>query len=190
MKHTDFWEKEKELKTEAINELAKAIEAHGGKYVWCDEEGEVPEDADLPFCCVFLDSGPIDVKIKSIKHDEKGWWIEGETIDEWCPCDVSVDDLYDISSASQIDNIIDAIPATKEVDDVTITKPRDLRSRIVVDSEDLATRGFNGENLTEEQFEEIGAKMFNYYLDGEFYEDMQEACWVLEIPRIEEETEE
>ena len=189
MKCTDFWQKERDLKKTAIEELDNALKAHKGRYSWCDEDGEIPEGVETPCICVFLDNvGPTDVNIKEVIHDKRGWWFSCEETEYGN--DIEFQDPYDISCAFQIQTITELIPETKKVKDVTIVEPRNLRSRIVVDSEDLAMRGFNGENLTEEQFEEIGAKMFNYYLDGEFYEDMQEACWVLEIPRIEEETEE
>lgn len=187
MKHTEFYEQEKELKRIAIRELAKAVEAHGGRYEWCDEDGNFPEDAQPPYVCVFLDSGPTDVKIASVIHDDKGWYVSGESTDEYCPCDVTIDDLQDIVSASQIQNITEAIPATEEVDDATVLYPHIV---VYVDGDDLKQRGFDGDNVTSEQLEEIASHMRNYYLDGEFYNDMEEACNVLDIPELEEDDEE
>ena len=187
MKHTEFYEQEKELKRIAIRELAKAVEAHGGRYEWCDENGNFPEDAQPPYVCVFLDSGPTDVKIASVIHDDKGWYVSGESTDEYCPCDVTIDDLQDIVSASQIQNITEAIPATEEVDDATVLQPQAIGW---LDGDDLEVRDFDSEKVTNEQLQQIASKMLDYYLDGEFYSIMEDACRELDIPKVEEDDEE
>lgn len=185
MKCTDFWQKERILKTSALEELNKALEAHNHRYSWCDEDGEIPEDVETPCICVFLDNvGPTDVNIKEVIHDNRGWWFSCE--EKEYGGDITFYDPYEICDAFSIQIITEMIPETKKVKDVTIIESKNLRSHIVLDSEDLAMRGFDGKDLTEEQFEQIGAMMLDYYQDGEFYEDMEGACFELGVPRLNE----
>ena len=178
------------MKTAALKELEKAIAAHGGKYEWVDEDDCFPEDAQPPCVCFLRDSGPVDAEIRSIYVDSTRWEIYARTVDEYNPIDFMSWDPYEICGAFQIQTITEAVPATDKVDDVTITPPKNIKSRIVVDADDLKMRDYDGSRLTSEQFEEIGAKMLSYYLDGAFYDDMMEACFILGIPALENEQEE
>lgn len=187
MKCTDFWEKEKELKRTALRELAEAIKAHGGRYAWCDEDGDIPEGIEAPCVCVFMDYGPTDVIIKEIVHDEKGWWFSGETTDEYSS-EITFDEPYDIADAYAIQTITQKVPETDEVKDATVPQPQVVS---LLDQDDLKQRGFDGSHITNEQLAEIASKMNNYYLDYSFWDDMESACKDYNVPRLnEEETEE
>jgi hypothetical protein len=187
MKCTDFWEKEKELKRTALCELAEAIKAHGGRYTWCDEDGDIPEGIEAPCVCVFMDYGPTDVIIKEIVHDEKGWWFSGETTDEYSS-EITFDEPYDIADAYAIQTITQKVPETDEVKDATVPQSQVVS---LLDQDDLKQRGFDGSKLTNEELAQIAAKMGNYYLDYGFWDDMEEACNYYEVPRLnKEETEE
>ena len=182
MKCTDFYEKEKELKRHAIDELAMAIKAHGGKYEWCDEDGEFIEGVEAPIICALLDQGPTDVKIKAIFYDEKGWYITGEDCAEFGG-DVDFDP-DDFANAVQIQNLIEAIPETDDVKDIA-----GLYAAAVVylDVDDLKDHGYNTTNMTQSDLQEIASKMGGYYLDNGFWDDLDSACDYWEIPRKEEE---
>ena len=182
MKHTDFNQQEIEFKKIAILELAKAVEAHGGRYEWCDEDGNLLEGATPPYVCVFLESGIAEVKIAEVIHDEKGWYVSGESTDEWRHCRITIDDLYDMINASQIQNITNAIPATDELCDATVLQPKAIGW---LDGRDLKVRGFDPEKVTNEKLESVANQMLNSYLDFYFYDDMEEACCALGIPRVE-----
>ena len=182
MKCTDFYEKEKELKRHAIGELANAIKAHGGKYEWCDEDGEFIEGVEAPIVCALLDQGPTDVKIKAIYYDEKGWYITGEDCAEYGG-DVDIDP-DDFANAVQIQNVIEEIPETDKVKDVA-----DFRPAVVsyLCRDDLEYKGYDTTNLTQDKLESIASKMGDYYLDYSYWDDLENACDYLEIPRNDEE---
>lgn len=187
MKCTDFWERQKELKRFALRELQMAVEAHGGRYSWCDEEGEIPQDVEVPCICVFLDQGPTDVNIKEVVHDEKGWWISGESVDDYCPMDVTIDDPYDICDAHSIQSITEKIPETNEVEAVEYPTPQAVAW---LDREDLEMREFDGSKLTNEELAKIASKMGNYYLDYSYWDDMAEACRYYGVPKNEQKSDE
>lgn len=182
MKCTDFYEKEKELKRHAIGELANAIKAHGGKYEWCDEDGEFIEGVEAPIVCALLDQGPTDVKIKAIYYDEKGWYITGEDCAEYGG-DVDFDP-DDFANAVQIQNVIEEIPETDKVKDVADFHPA-VVSYLCRD--DLEYKGYDTTNLTQDKLESIASKMGDYYLDYSYWDDLENACDYLEIPRNDEE---
>lgn len=185
MKCSDFWEKEKELKRTALLELAEAVKAYGGRYAWCDEDGNVPDGVEMPCVCVFMDYGPTDINIKEVIHDEKGWWFSGETRDEYSS-EVSFDDPYDIVNVYLIQTITQKIPETDEVKDVTVQQSQVVS---LLDQDDLKQRGFDGSHVTNEQLAEIASKMNNYYLDYSFWDDMESACKDCNIPKLKEEEE-
>lgn len=190
MKCTDFWEKQKELKRMALLELGMAVDAHGGRYSWCDENGDIPQGVEVPCVCVFLDSGPTDVNIKEVIHDEKGFWISGESVNEWCPTDVTIDDPYDICDAYSIQSITEKITETEEVKDVTMRQDQPVMH---LSHEDLKVRGFDASNVSNEELARIAARMGDSYIDYDcgFWDDMEEACNFYNVPRLnEEETEE
>ena len=185
MKCTDFYEKEKELKRHAIDELAMAIKSHGGKYEWCDEDGEFIEGVEAPIICALLDQGPTDVKIKAIYYDEKGWYITGEDCAEFGG-DVDFDP-DDFANAVQIQNVIEAISTTNEVKDVTGLYPA-VVSYLCLD--DLEYKGYDTTNLTQQDLESVASKMGNYHLDYGYWDDLENACDFLKIPRKEGENDE
>ena len=186
MKCTDFWEKEKELKRTALSELAKAVEAHGGRYAWCNEDGNIPDGVETPCVCVYMDYGPTDINIKEVVHDEKGWWFSGETTEY--SNEITFDDPYDIADAYAIQTITEKVPETDEVKDATVPQPQIVS---LLDQDDLKQRGFDGSRITNEQLAQIASKMNNYYLDYSFWDDMELACKDYNVPRLnEEETEE
>ncbi len=189
MKCTDFWEKEKELKRTALLELAEAVKAHGGRYAWCDEDGDIPDGVETPCVCVFMDYGPTDINIKEVVHDEKGWWFSGETCDEYSS-EVSFDEPYDIVNVYQIQTITQKIPETDEVKDVTVRQDQPVMH---LSHEDLRVRGFDASKVSNEELAKIAARMGDAYIDYDcgFWDDMEEACKYYEVPRLnEEETEE
>lgn len=187
MKCTDFWEKQKDLKAIALEELKAAVKAHGGRYSWCDEDGDLLQDVEAPCVCVFFDSGPTDVIIKEVIRDEKGWWFSGEGTDEYAP-EITFDDPYDICDAFSIQSITEKIPETEEVKDATVPQWQQVAC---LSHDDLEMRGFDGSKVTNEELAAIASRMGNTYLDFGYWDDMEEACNYYEVPRLnKEETEE
>lgn len=117
MKCTDAWLFERALKLHMVDELRKAIEAHGGSYSWYSEEdGDFIEDCPIVMCN--RDSGgPTDVNVRKVWLDESGYmYIEAEETEWGDDVDVSFDDIV----AFHIAYIIERIPATDKVGDVTL----------------------------------------------------------------------
>ena len=76
-----------------------------------------------------------------------------------------------------------AVPETKKVKSAEEVVPQTVS---LLDREDLKQRGFDGSKLTNKELAEIAAKMNDYYLDYGFWDNMQEACIQLGIPRLKE----
>lgn len=177
MKCTDFYEKEIELKRQAIGELANAVEAHGGKYEWCGEDGEFNGGADAPVVCALLDQGPTDVRIKSVCHDGDGWRITGEDCAEYGG-DIDFDP-NDFANAMQIQSVIEGIPETGGVRDVAGLYPTPVS---YLCRDDLEYKGYDTARLTQDELMSIASKMGDYYLDCGYWDDLEDACDRLGIP--------
>lgn len=181
MKCTDFYKKEEELKRIAIEELRNAIQVHGGKYNWTeDEDGNVTDGSERPCICVLTDSGPEDVEISEISYGKDGWMFTGE-ITRDC-CDYCFSNPYDICSAFHIQTITEMIPETDDIDDVTVKQPQAVSW---LSHEDLMQRGFDPEGVTNETLQEIATRMGNYYLDCGYWDDMEDACRFFEIEKLQ-----
>ena len=183
MKCTDFYKREEELKRIAIHELRNAVNAHGGKFQWVeDEDGNITDGSERPCVCVLFDSGPEDVTISEVSYDdENGWRFIGETT-KWSE-DVSFTDPFDICSAFHIQTVTEMIPETESVCDATEKQPQPVGW---LSHEDLLQRGFDPSGVTNEQLQEIASRMGDTYLDYGYWDDMEEACSYLEIPTKEE----
>ncbi len=116
MKHTDFYTKCQSIKEHESKELYKALEAHGGAYSWPkteEEEGTGPVIAiSVDSICPYL----TDVTVVSAEI-LKGGYIEFIGEDEYgneltfCAGD---------AFAGQLACVIDSIPETDKVTDVTL----------------------------------------------------------------------
>lgn len=119
MKHTDFYSLVKNIKHKEQEELCKALEAHGGSYSWWDDSKSCfMENVQYPIIAVNVDCtfpNPTDVEIKSISVKD-GWLnFVGEDKNSGELVDFCADDIF----AGQIEYIIDLIPDTDAVNDVT-----------------------------------------------------------------------
>lgn len=117
MKCTDAWLFERALRNHMVAELRQAIEAHGGSYSWySEEEEEFVQDPPIVMCNRDWGGGPADVKVRRVWIDDSGYMsIEAEENEFGDEVDISLDDVV----AFHIAYIIEAIPVTEEVSDVT-----------------------------------------------------------------------
>ena len=103
----DFWKIEDVLKQAAYEYLKNAIEAHGGNFSWVDENGDFNEKIPAPVVAVNLDSGPCDMKIRTLSVDDGIIECEAEDNEFGQVSDLAISDIV---SAGQIQFLIEAIP--------------------------------------------------------------------------------
>lgn len=117
MKCTDAWSIAKMLHDHMEKELKAALDAHGGEFSWYSEEDE--EYADNAPIVIYNNryAGPVDVKVRSAYVSSYGSvFIEAATVD--CDDDITIE--FDDIVVSNIQYIIESIPITDAVSDVSI----------------------------------------------------------------------
>lgn len=117
MKCTDAWKIAKMLHIHMEKELKAALAAHGGKFSWYSEEDEEYAENVPTVMCNNRYAGPVDVKVRSVYIDSHGYvMIEAATNDYNDEITIEFDDIV----ASHIQYIIESIPVTDAVTDVSI----------------------------------------------------------------------
>ncbi len=125
MKHTDFFKKYQQLDEQVRAELSAAIKAHGGEYIFIhtedeDEDSISTEKTSAPVICASTKwlGGFEDFYVTSLSFDKNnqlriyGFPTEGYVDEE--------QELTEIAHG-HLEYIIDLIPETDEVQDVTIS---------------------------------------------------------------------
>ena len=169
MKHTDFYNKVEEIKRQEQRELKEALKAHGGSYSWCNEESGVLEDT-YPCIAVNLnatDPTPTDIAVRSVCLNHADYLcFEGE--DNFCGeiIEFCADDVF----AGHIAYIIEMIPETDSVNDVTSKKEDFTVATICRD--DLVNAGFDAENLSDQDMQDIADVMGDLYCNYNYHEDL------------------
>ena len=117
MECTDAWSIAKMLHDHMEKELKAALDAHGGKFSWYSEEDEEYAENVPTVMCNNRYAGPVDVKVRSVYIDSHGYvMIEAATNDYNDEITIEFDDIV----ASHIQYIIESIPVTDAVSDVSI----------------------------------------------------------------------
>ena len=117
MKHTNFNAKANEVKYQEQEELQRAVTAHGGIYEWNTEK-----DSSLPVIAINADKSypqPQDVQINKVAIANNHLKIYGVAIEDNSPVKFTVDDVF----AGHLSFVIDNIPETKEISDVSLPLP-------------------------------------------------------------------
>lgn len=124
MKHTDFYSLYKKLDAQVREELIAAVRAHGGEYIFVhfDDDGDYDEDernnAPIVLASVRGMDTYEDFYISRVELEDDqylniyGWHKEG-----WIEVEI------DSFAHGHLEYIIDQIPKTDTVQDVTITAP-------------------------------------------------------------------
>lgn len=183
MKHTDYYSQAQAIKRKSIEELAAALKAHGGTYTWKDPEGEEDGDVDELPCIGFnLDNGPVDVIVYQATIDDYGcitiigrYNDDSGEMGEFNPRDAFV---------AHIDFLLDEIPETEEVSDVTL--PQDFFSITSVAREDLEEKGYDTSNVTDAQMRNLAKRLGDAYVENQFWIDLEIIADYLEIPKKHE----
>ena len=123
MKCTGAWEISNIFRDHMKKELKAALVAHGGEFSWYSEEDE-GEDEDEKYAdntpivmCNHKYVGPVNVKIRKAYINSHGHVrVIAVTDDYYNGIDIDLSDIV----AHHIQYIIEAIPATDAVSDVSI----------------------------------------------------------------------
>ena len=181
MKHTDFYNKVEEIKRQEQRELIEALKAHGGSYSWYNEDIQEFE-SEYPCVAVNLNAinpNPTDVDIRSIsinKHDDL--CFKGEDKEWGNEVRFCADDVF----AGHIAYIIDLIPETDAVNDVTLKKEDFTVATICRD--DLVNMGFDAENLSDQDMQNIADVMGDLYCSYGYSDDLLEAARKLGLKKF------
>ena len=177
MKHTDLYNEYKKLDAIEREELIAAVKAHGGEYVFIDEEDEDwYDDDDVPIVCACFSysDGMSDYYVSRVAVDDKGYLsIYGFDKEYGSPSDER--ELYQIETG-HIGTIIDCIPATETVKDVSssIFAPQPI---LVFSREDVENVGYS-QDMTSDQYKAlVRAMKKSYEWNMDIYWDaLRQAC--------------
>lgn len=122
MKHTDFYTLHKRLDEQAQEELTAAVKAHGGEYIFIhfDEDGDYDEDERNNAPIIMVSTYGMDTYedfyISRVElEDDKYLHIYGWPKEGWGE-ELELDGF----AHGHLEYIIDQIPETDEIQDVTI----------------------------------------------------------------------
>ena len=116
MEHSNFYAMCDKIRKMEARELHLALEAHGGVFVWIDDENDEEELYDPPIILVNLNDGPMDVVIHKVwLHDG---CIELSAFDnEWGnQVDIELEDIV----PGHLAYLIEYMPVTDKVKSVAI----------------------------------------------------------------------
>lgn len=113
MKHSDFYERLQGLKRQEIAELIAAVEAHGG-------EVSFVENDDAPVIMFNLDNiGPADITVTKVYMEKGKLHMTGI---EMAACEGEKEYFLGDVVPGQLQYVIDQIPPTETVEDVSVNK--------------------------------------------------------------------
>lgn len=178
MKHTDFYNIVQDIKRKEQQELKEALKAHGGSYSWWDEDKEDFIDEEYPIIAVNICGcfpGPIDLEVMKVCIENNYLTIIGQDREV---SEIIEIDPYDVFTG-HISYIIELIPATDSIDDVTQNREHFPISSVSRD--DLASCGFNVDNVDDSVMERLAGKMSDAYSDSGYWIDLPIIAEVLGI---------
>lgn len=185
MKHTDFYLEIQKIKKQEQEELVEALKAHGGSYSWYNEETKEFAD-EYPCIAVNVDGtfpNPTDVIIHSVSidHREHLLFVGEDKKDSWYLVDFEADDVF----AGHLSYIIDLIPETNTVDDVTTREEGFVIASVSRD--DLMDAGFDAENLSDQDMQNVANVMGDFYDNYGYRDDLLEAAHKLQLAKLNHE---
>lgn len=193
MKCTYFHSKYKELEAQEYRELAAAVKAHGGEYVFfdCDQDDaddkwrEADGHDDIPVvngCHQWMDKDD-SFYVTRVSLDESGNpQIFGFRDEYGYPSDE--DRLYNIQFG-YLDNIITEIPETQEVHDVRELPKLNSMPVLVLSREDLEVKGYDPD-MTDDEFFTLGNSVAKHLDMEDFWLSLEYACDYLGVKRLNE----
>ena len=175
MKHTDLHNEYKKLDSIEAEELVAAVKAHGNEYVFVhlDDEGDydIEERDNAPIIAAstgWMDAYE-DFYISRVEVDNGFYTLDGWAT-EGCGDEVEIDSV----AHGHLGYVIDCIPATDDVKDVTLKRPTPI---LIFSPEDVANVGYNPD-MTVSQFNELKRlmeKSFEWNMDI-YWDALRQAC--------------
>jgi hypothetical protein len=166
MKHTNFYKKIEEIKRQEIAELIKALNAHGGKFQWPIED----DDTERPIIAINPDSScpdPTDVEVISVCVNSGRLELVGIEKNNGYEIPFTPEEVF----AGHLSYIIDYIPETEYIKDVTeqtVSFPIANVSR-----DDLKERGFDVDNIDDDDMSDLAERMGDAYREIVFDIDLE-----------------
>lgn len=186
MKHTDFYKKYREIEAQEREELKKAVLAHGGEFRFQTENGGGIEGIQAPIVMAGDSHWETNCDCYITRVAIVNGFLEIYGYDkEYGNKEMRLDDI----EFGHLEYIIDEIPETDEVSDVT-TEPRISNIPVInLCREDIKDAGYNP-NITDEKLQQVASRIGKYLEWQEFYpqflDDVREACARCDIPMLNE----
>lgn len=185
MRHSDFYRQYRKIEALEREELKKAVLAHGGEFRFQTEDGEGIEGVQTPIImagdshwesncdCYITRVAVVDGFLEIYGYDK-----------EYGNEEMRLDDI----EFGHLEYIIDEIPETESVHDVT-TEPQVNEVAIVsLCREDIADAGYSPD-ISDSDFQQVASRVGKYLEWQDFrpqhLENIREACDYLEIPELD-----
>lgn len=184
MRHSDFYKKYRELEALEREELKKAVLAHGGEFRFQTKDGEEIEGVSAPIVmagdshwdsncdCVITRVAVVDGYLEIYGYDK-----------EYGSEEMWLDDV----EFGHLSYIIDEIPETEDMKDVSTAPPVYEVSVVSLCREDISDAGYDPE-ISDEDFQQVASRVGKYLEWQDFFpqflEDVREACEYLELPLL------
>lgn len=177
MRHTDLYKQYQALQTIEREELKKAVLAHGGEFCFKSKEGE---DIDGVYPPVVMagdrhwDSNCDCVITRVVMNDG---FLEIYGYDE--QCSIYDEILLSDFEYGHLGYIIDAIPETDEIEDVSTVSPVDEVAVVSLCRADIEDAGYDPD-ITDSELQQVASRIGKYLEWQEFFpqflENVREAC--------------
>lgn len=189
MRHSNFYQQYRKLEALEREELKKAVLAHGGEFRFQTEDGENVEGVQMPIvmagnrhwdanCDCYITRVAVVDGILEIYGYDKEYGNE----------EMRLDDV----EFGHLSYIIDEIPETNDVKDVTTEPPVCEVPVVSLCREDISDAGYDPE-ISDDDFQQVASRIGKYLEWQDFFpqflENVREACAYLEIPTLKEENE-
>jgi len=117
MEHSNFYAMCDKIRKMEAKELKLALKAHGGEFVWIDDENDEEELYNPPIILVNLNDGPMDVVVHKVWLDDG--CIELSAFDnEWGNrADIELEDI----APGHLAYLIEYMPVTDKVKSVALS---------------------------------------------------------------------
>lgn len=185
MKHTDLYNKYRELEAIEREELKRAVLAHGGEFKFFDENGDEVPETNYPIVLAGNShwSSNVDCIITRVAVVNDCLEIYGYDKEAYSDSELYLEDV----SLGQLGYITDAIPETDEVKDVTVTSHVNELPVAKIGREDIEAAGYVSD-ITDEEFEQIAGKVRKYLewqdFDTQLYNNIKSSCEYFDIQKI------
>lgn len=191
MKHTNFYGKYQAIEMQERREIAAAVKAHGGEYVFIPEDSEdyMEEDNIIIMAGRRCSDQNKDYFVSRVTVEEDGQLhIYGFDTEYDTPSDE--DELFNIEYG-HLESILDAIPETDDVHDVREIPSENEKAILILSREDVESVGYDS-NMTDDQFQSLAwamCKAYEFNMDI-YWDALQQSCEHVGLTPLNKETDE